>query len=174
MSEPQLIYALVNERDEIFYVGRTCRPELRYRQHKATFGPQIRMRVLQEAAGALAAGKLEREWLTTYLLQGSPLQNLQIPEISELPADARAKVIAFVAERLPELKRQLFREAVRVVMHGKPERKIGSEIGGQFKQIMSRIARKQSSDMTEEQRKQRAREAAAKRWGKALKREEKK
>ena len=118
----RVIYALLNERDEIFYVGQTSRVSNRFRSHQTKFGSTIRMKILDEADTPDDALLAEKKWIHQHTLQGSPLANGAAYAGTGFPLDVRTRVAADVEAKIDILRIKMLRDAFVELSGGKPPR----------------------------------------------------
>jgi hypothetical protein len=70
-----VIYALFNEREPVFYVGKTNRIAARLRAHRHIYGTGTGMRIIQDEFMGETPMEAERRWVKHFLMRGVPLKN---------------------------------------------------------------------------------------------------
>jgi hypothetical protein len=78
-----VIYALLDENQDVVYVGRTQRPKLRLYEHRSKRGPAITMKILQRIFVGESPAAAESKWIQ--LLGASFNLENKITGIVELP-----------------------------------------------------------------------------------------
>lgn len=72
-----LVYALVDDEGNPFYVGATCKPKRRLKEHRTTFGRHIEMEILESGfASAVICGEAERKHIAAMRNRGIRLLNV--------------------------------------------------------------------------------------------------
>lgn len=72
---PYFIYALADDQEQVFYVGRSMNIEIRRKSHRARFGDGFELRVLEHAQTLEEADQAERKWIRTFSESGAKLRN---------------------------------------------------------------------------------------------------
>jgi predicted GIY-YIG superfamily endonuclease len=86
-----VIYALINSCGDVIYVGQTINQQARYTQHRATFGAETRMAVLQSRFYMESLSEAERKWIRRYTELGVTLKNTQcIPASTTIDSSTMA------------------------------------------------------------------------------------
>ena len=196
MEEERIItvYALINEQNEIFYVGQSSRVLLRFRAHQQTFGPRTRMLILESVTSKEKALSSERMWIYKKTLEGSPLLNTPSYAGTGFPLDVRARVAADVEKKITVIRVQMLQEAFSALSGASDAGAsatsvsdlVGSSRATVFNEVWSALMKRgargideavrtarakaggtaRANALSEEEKREIGRKGAEKRWGK--------
>lgn len=104
-NENTVVYGLVNKAGEIVYVGQSCRPLIRLRQHRKKYGQEIDMAILQHTFENESASEAEKKWIEKFCTGGARLANIVHAQGDKAPVMIR--VPAGWLERIDRAARRL-------------------------------------------------------------------
>ena len=72
-----IVYALIDASGAVFYIGATCKPKRRLKEHRATFGQHIDLETLESGfKSAAECGEAERRQIASFRSRGVQLANV--------------------------------------------------------------------------------------------------
>lgn len=125
--EEYSIYALCDNKGDVFYIGMSGQVDIRFGVHKLNFGDDITLKVLETVNGTQQdAFNAEKKWIKEYISNGASLVNKQ-NTVSQETGSARLdshiiwQIKLFVAENGGNIRSVLETGALWVMSDGAKE-----------------------------------------------------
>ena len=86
-----VVYGLVSKSGDIVYVGQSCKPLSRLKQHRKKHGQEIDMAILQQSFENESAREAEEKWIKKFSAGGAELTNIVHAREDRKPVMLRIK-----------------------------------------------------------------------------------